>query len=387
MAWLLTIALARMLGQAGFGQYVAITAIVQLISVIADAGLNRVLIRDVAVDRDLAQSYVHTVRRARLALSLAAVAVAAAIASFGGDFGGAALVFGALALIPMADARTSEGLQYAFGHIQRAAFLAGLYAIARVAFSIAAAFLGFGVAGVLAAQSCATLVYAASMRYGTSLPAAHDGAPHLPMRSLFAASYPFAMLAALEALYARLDVLIVALITASPLQVGLYGAAYKLYEAATIPPASYGAVLVPTYARRLASRDPGLRRAVARGVTVSLVAGVAFAIVVAPNAQPILRLVYGPGYEDASGALAALAVAAIGGFVVYPISALLAASHQQRSILVRSIGQIAFNGVANVMLVARFGIAGAGLAMLLTTAWGALVYGALARRILAPGHE
>ena len=381
-SWLLAIALARLLGAAGFGEYIVIVAIVQLVAVIADAGLNRVLIRDVAVDPELAEAYLRTVRRARFGLSLVGVGVALAVAQISGNAAGAALVFGAVGLIPLADARTSEGLLYAFGRIRRAAMLAAAFAIARFVLSFAAATLGFGVIGVLGAQSLAALFYAVSLRYGAPVANGSIGGPALSFRSLFRSSYSFAALAALEALYSRLDVFIIALVTGSPMQVGLYSGAYKLYEAATIPSASISAVQVPAYARRLARRDPTLRRAVVRAVIWSLVAGIGVAVVVAPNAQGILRLVYGPEYEGAAGALSALALAAIAGFVVYPIAALLAASHQQRSLLTRSIAQIGLNAVANVWLVAQFGITGAGIAMLVTTISGVLLYGTLARRML-----
>ena len=382
--WMLSVLLARTLGSGGFGIFVGLTAVLQVVSVVPDAGLNCVLMRDVAVKPELASAYARAVRRLRLWLSTSVACLVCAVALLRPDLGGAALAIGATGLVPLTQARTSEGLLYALGRIHRAAQLSAMYAAARLVLGAAPALLGFGVSGVMAGQTAAAVLYAATMSAAVRLDRSVKGAA-LSFRALLQASYPYAVLVALETLYSRLDVFLLAALTGSTPVVGIYGAAYKMFEAANIPASSFGAVLIPSYSRRLAQKDVTLARSLIIAVAIAMAAGSAISMLVVPNASFIMTVVFGEAYAPAGGALAALALATIPGFAVYPLAALLAASHRQNALVVRSAAQIALNGTANLLLIPALGVTGSGIAMLITATAGLLLYGDLARRVVLEG--
>jgi O-antigen/teichoic acid export membrane protein len=158
--------------------------------------------------------------------------------------------------------------------------------------------------------------------------------------------------------YARIDQVIVFAVAGSR-QAGLYGAVYTILDQAHFVPISILTTLSPVLAASWpADRERMLRtaRLTAELLSIASFGALAFAIVAA---EPVVRLIFGPGFAAAAPALPVLG----GAFVLicfgYLNGNLLVALGMQRRLLRISLLALAVNLLGNAILVPLVGFMGA----------------------------
>ena len=75
----IVIFLARYLGAAGYGKYAFVFAFLMFFGIIADLGINQILVREISRDRSLASKYIGNAVVIKFILSILAIASAAII--------------------------------------------------------------------------------------------------------------------------------------------------------------------------------------------------------------------------------------------------------------------------------------------------------------------
>jgi O-antigen/teichoic acid export membrane protein len=201
-------------------------------------------------------------------------------------------------------------------------------------------------------------------------------------------SYPFALTALAATLYARVDLLLLGL-WQGEVAVGLYGAAYRLWEAIGLLPASLLDAMFPELSRLAGSADghPKLRSLFRRVGRVMLVSGILLAVASALGATMLISLVYGATGDYALVTFPfRLLVCGIPAMFLYLLSGhTLYALGKQRQVTVVMIAVGLLNVSLNLIVIPRWGLAGAATIALFSEWLLAGILVPLASRAVAAG--
>jgi O-antigen/teichoic acid export membrane protein len=150
--------------------------------------------------------------------------------------------------------------------------------------------------------------------------------------------------------------------------VGWYAAAYRLFSVATIPPSVIaGIVLYPVLARLALGARGELRAVIEKALTLLTLSGIAAAMVFAVLAEPIVALLYpAEAYAEAASALRLLAPGLLFIYVNWIFASSLLSLHKERRLLVIAFAAAVLNPLANFVLVPLFAQDGAALTTTLT---------------------
>lgn len=190
-------------------------------------------------------------------------------------------------------------------------------------------------------------------------------------RALAAGSLPYFVIAVLAALHMKIDIPLVRAFCGN-VELGLYGfAAMAVYAAAAlIQPLSVS--LFPAVAREGGRASELCSSRALRTLAVPLAAGTLVAFAVFLLAPPLIRVLPGPAYAGAVPSLRILACCLPMIFVSSTALRVLMASGHTRTVTRILAANCAVNIATNLALLPRFGIRGAALATVLSSAVSAL---------------
>jgi O-antigen/teichoic acid export membrane protein len=356
------VALSRVYGQEGLGQYSFAMALTGLFALFGDFGLTNLTIKEASRRPEQVRDTLGRILALRLLLSLASLAVLLAALPFlplGESGRWVVLLVGAYQLAY----RISNGFTAVFVARERMAPVALLEFGLRVASSlvgVAVAFLGGSlVLAVAALPVCTALETLVAFR----LVARRHGAPRLRFEraGLVATAReaaPYGVSGVLFQLQSRVDVFLLGLILGVAAS-GVYNAAYRVVFLASYLTYYAGVALFPAATRLFEQgREELVRlyRATLRGFLLVAVPAAAGVALLAPE---LVALVYGPEFEASAPALRGLAaLLVLSGLKNFLGFFLMSCDRQVER--VRSQGWAAgFNVLAHLSLIPLFGVQGA----------------------------
>jgi O-antigen/teichoic acid export membrane protein len=364
-----TAVLVRTLGASGYGQWMTMLTVFQLLGYFTSFGLEAVTVREAASDPEAAENWVGALVLTRLALSLPVVVIGFAVLLFVRE-GNAMLVAGIILLleIPLGVGTSLQVVhQLRMDNKVPMAILTAnsvLWGAAVVLVNV----LGGGLVALAIALTAATAF--------TSLMQALTAVRLLRFRlrpsraamvRLVRLGAPLGVAGLLVIAYARIDQVIVFEQVGAEAS-GQYGAAYRVLEQAHFVPVS----VITTLAPLMASLWPGHRARMLRIVTMAAEAlsigslgALAFAVVAA---RPLMRFFFGEDLVAGAPALPVLGAA----FVVICFgylsgNLLLVLGLARKQVTVALLGLIA-NVAGNLVLVPRYGFMAAAWMTLVTEA-------------------
>jgi PST family polysaccharide transporter len=359
-----TLAVIRYLAPADFGSYVLVLTTTLLVGLFADFGLAKLAVREIARDSSDEHEILGTVIAARLALAIVAalltqlvlvalragssVHLAAAVASL--------LYFGdaVLAVVVVFHVRVRQHYE-ALLRVSMELFETLLLL---VLISRHAALPLLFVPPVLAtALGAAAAVFVARRSFGTRFRFDRRRLGHLLREAL-----PVGPALLIGVIYLKLDGLLLAVLRPTR-EVGLYGSAYQPIEYLFLGSAVVVNVVFPLLAKAHGDGDGARFATLYRRGTEALVAGT----LVVPMtflfvATPLLTLLYGDDYADASVPLRLLAVALVLMTVNGWQSFVLLAGGHQRVTLRYNLAALVLAVVLCFVLIPTMGMTGAALA-------------------------
>jgi O-antigen/teichoic acid export membrane protein len=361
--------LSRALGPEGFGVLTLGLAILSYFLLAVTLGLDVVGVREIARapagDVGSLRTLVANVLGLRLALALVATALYVGIAFWVAGTAPAAV---ALAVLGLQLVARAVQLDWVYQGIERmwvlalrtagaAGLLAGLaFALVRDGTDVVVAAVAVGAAPLVANG---LLLGAYAGEFGPPRPRA--GA----WRALLVPALPLAASAFVSEVYYNLDkIMLEALRTTA--EVGLYGAGYKVYALAVAPAAALFPAFFPTLAR--AGTQAERADAARRFASALLLIGLPVLAVAPFAAGPVLDLLFGPEYAAGAPALQLLLANAGVVYVAMAYGVPLTAWDRERAYFVVVAAGAALNVALNLLLIGRFGTAGAASATLCTEA-------------------
>jgi len=363
-----TLALSRYLGPAGFGDYIFIFGFVTLLGLVSDFGITKVAIRDMARSPQDEAAILGTSILARLGLAVVCWFLAQALATAVGLRVDLRAALAIAALLCVGDALLAIG---AIFHVRIAAqYEAFVSTAAQLAETVA--ILGLIIlqanleqliaAGVVARLASVLLAWAiARGRFGV--------VPRLDLSRLPAMlreSVPVGLTLLIAVAYLKLDGVLLG-VMATPTDVGLYGAAYKLIEYPLLGLTVALSPLFPLLARWYLGDRPKFMMLHRAGLDALTAVTLPLAVLAVLVGEPLLSTMFPPEFLASAGALAVLSftlvIIAHNGWQGF---GLLAAGFQRATFFYDAVGLVVNVGL-NLLLIARFGFMGAAWAALLTS--------------------
>ncbi len=321
---LTTVLLARVMDLAAFGVYSWVTATVYLLTVPAVLGVDRLVVRDVAVY--LGSSAYGQVRgllrrsAQLLVISCALITAAVLLATWLGaqrDSPAAiALTIGLVALPLLSFGRLAQSALMGVHHVivgqlpdllVRPVILLVLLVLGAVAIG---GRLDAPMAVAIYTASTAVALAVAAYLVRTRLPSAlKPAAPSYDTRRWLVGTFALALLSGGVIANGQIGVTLLGLLD-KPEVAGLYSVAQRGALMVAFPLLGLGAALAPTAARLWSTGHVAdLQRLVTLGTRGVLLAAVPIAVVFVAFGGQLLALVFGPSFAVAAGALAVLSVA------------------------------------------------------------------------------
>jgi O-antigen/teichoic acid export membrane protein len=345
----------RYLGAAGYGSFALALALVQMLGVLADAGLATVVVREISRERFDTAELLGAALTLRLLLGVAVVALAGLLSlalPYSPDVRVAILIAGVPFLLGLATSTLATVFQARL-QMGRAAIadVAGRLAALAALAAVVAADLGF-LAVVASTAVGAAVTLAATVALVRRLTPVRRG--RMQWRELLVPAVPLGVTLAVNEIYFRADTFILSLFRPFA-EVGHYTLAYRAFELLAVFPA-----IVMTSAFPLLSRYVHDRRDLAArvldttadlfvAVAVPLAAG---GLVLAPE---LVRWLAGDGFGGSATPLRLLLCATGAAWISGLLGYALIAADRQRSLLGLSAAALALNLALNLALVPAYG--------------------------------
>ncbi len=363
---------ARNLGAELFGAYTFVFAFLSFFAVIANIGLDTIVVRELS--RKWNDKVISAATLIKIVFSIAAMAGAMLIINvlnypeiikYGVFLAALTLLFSALASLwwSVFQARF-EMFWYAvtnlFGRILILAISAGLIIAGKGILWLVAA---FSIAGFLQLLLIGILVFRRVkpvFAFDFSL-----------MKFLLKESWPLALSTLFISMYYRLDVLMLSF-WRSQTEIGYYAAVYTMTEAPAMLAVAWNASLYPLlsciHARKKEFTEWGLF-----SVKGMLLVAVPMAMGTAVLSQRLINLIYGSGYESSVPVLRILIFG--GGMIMINVilSSILNALGKQKIVTAATAVNLVLNGILNVWAIRNYGIVGAATTTVLTEFFCGLV--------------
>lgn len=384
-AFVALVVIARAVSIEDFGRYTLATALVALLSPLADLGTDLHVTRLAARAPGDRAGLLGASLSLKLATSLLLVAVAGAVA----------LVLRYAAPVPLlvvlagvtAAATSVSGSWFAVlraaRRMDREAAGTVVSRLLFLAATLAALALGGGIVPVTGAQAAAALlalVPVMAFARGAA-PAALLAGARARWGELVRGGAPFLFTAVVVTVYFRLDTVMLSLMRGER-STGIYGACANLLFASLLLSQALVTAIFPVVAEAGTLADARARTVMRRALALSLAASLPLALGAAAFAGPGLELFYGAGFREGAPALVLLACTAPVLFTTNLFGHALAATGLQRDVLVISSVNALVNIGLNLVLIPRFDAAGAALATLVTELAGLAMFAVRLRREL-----
>ncbi len=354
------IVLARELGSGGYGTFVFVLALTATLMIGAGFGTDELIAREVARDRSGAGRYLSDVLALKTITSLLLLALAMGVVFVGGYDADARIATLLVGLGVMCEVMGKSwhaifqayerlGLVSAALIIQRSltAFVGiGVLLAGGGLVAAAGVYLGGAVVGLISSE----VFYRRWTRSDRPAPT-RAGSWNLLRRGL-----PIGVAGLLFVVLVKVDVLMLAFLT-NEHEVGIYAAALRLIEGTQFIPWSFDAAMLPWLARR--EPGPSLARGYMLGLKLQASLLLPAGLLTACFAGPIIHLLYGADFEDATLPLTLVGVT-IATYGLQTFSATLLIARDAPGTFGRIAGFVAVTNIAaNAVAIPLWGADGA----------------------------
>lgn len=370
LSFVLVMAIGRILGREGLGVYTLATAFLQVFVLIPNFGLDTLAIRDVARDRRRAGSYFAEMMGAKLALTLPACLLmlgAVELLHYPPETTTAIRLL-CLALLADPLAEAAAAVYQGFERMEFMTMASGGMKIVVTGVSLALLARGAGVVDVLVVQVAGS--FAVIPVHLLLLRRLSLRIPQRPSRAgmmtLLHEAYPLFLTNLVGLLYFRMDVVMLSKLR-DEAEVGLYGAAYSVLRALVMIPSIFVTAIYPVLSRLYGNDGASLRRLCDTAFRYQLAVGLPLVAGLSTLAPETMHLVYGDDFAPSGPALRILIWTLFFFFTNTLLGYMLFTAGKQRSFLSIKLIALAVNGVANAILIPRYGIQGAAAATVGTT--------------------
>ncbi|MFZ2358413.1 MAG: oligosaccharide flippase family protein [Anaerolineae bacterium] len=384
----------RILAPVGEGSYAFVIAVYGFFEVVVRFGLGTLLTRDVAQNKEDAGRYLANVLALRTLLWLISLPVLVLVAGVYARSGNLtlqeaqALAIFAAALFFASVADSISSVFMAYEKMEYPAGIATAVATAKVALGalvllppFSAGFVGLAAVSLVMNMAQSLWLWVVLRR---QIPFPLGGLDRALQKTMLIASYPLMLNHLLASIFWRIDLWLLKPL-AGTASVGIYSAGVKYLDGFNVIPSYFTLAIFPLMSRYAKDSHESLVRAYQLAIRLLVMVALPIAILVTVLATPLIRILGGAAFlPDSALALTLLIWSIPVGFVNSVTQYVLIAVGQQRFLTRAFLIGVIFNVVGNLIMIPRFGFAGAAVVTILSE-WSLLFpfYFAV-RRHIAP---
>ena len=350
----------RLLGPDNQGKYYFAIYVALLLETVTNFGLNTLLTREVARERQSANRYLWNTSILRLSLAALSAPVLLLFLLLYRPMPAdtaLAIVLLAIGLVPSGISAGLSAVFMAFEVMEIPAVITTVTTLLKVALGTAVLLLGWGFVGlagtsvVVNGVTMAILLMLLSRLFFRPRP---EPEPGLPRRLAFTA-YPLMLNHLLATLFFKIDVVLLQRLWGDAV-VGWYSIPYKWVDAIGIIPPTFTMAIFPLMSRLASSSREALHRAYLLSIKLLFSLGLLIALLSTALAYPLTAVLGGSAYLPHSAIAMQLMVWYMPlGFVNSVTQYVLIALDQQRFLTRAFAFGLAFGAGANLLLIPRFG--------------------------------
>ena len=369
LSLVLTIYIARSLGDVIFGKYSFALAFTAIFAVFSDLGYNTLLIRDVARDKSQAGKYLNNVISMRALLSLvifALIVIAINLMGYPADTKNVVYLFGIYTLIGSFSAVFKVTFR-AFEKMEYEAGITTLVNIIKVSSGLLVLFLGYGLIEL-------ALVFLFSgifdVLFSFLVCERRFVKPKMELdfdfwKSTIKIALPLSMLSIFGLIYGRIDTIMLSMMEGDAV-VGWYNAAYGLVHGFKLIPQLFMNALFPLMSSYFVSSKDLLRMIYEKSFKYLLILGLPLAVGITLLADKIVLLLYGQQFYPSIIALQILAWDILLIFLYVCSAFILVSTDKQNQMIVIAGCAALLNVILNLFLIPSFSYVGAAIATIAT---------------------
>lgn len=309
----LTVVLARMLGAELVGEYTVASSIWTIMGVFINFGIDTLLVKEIARAPEKTPELVGTTLIARTLLYMLSCAIVA-LYVYLAHFSTTVLVLVALLGVAQLITQIYLAVQSALQGLELMEYvsLAGIASrIVNTALGIAVLLLGFGAYGIaiitILAMAIGCAIQIVFLRRHSRIRFAFNAAQ---IGSILRAGLPYLASSLGLVAYGQIDVLIISSLV-NPTQVGWYGSASRLFGTMMFFPVIFTTAVFPSLTRAYANASDSLPRIIRKSFDLMLVLSMPLGLGLLVIADPLVLLLYGPGFAQSGPILALMGVVLI----------------------------------------------------------------------------
>ncbi|MFH1458938.1 MAG: flippase [Candidatus Omnitrophota bacterium] len=381
----LTIILARYLGVLAFGQFSYLFALVMLFEVMADFGLDNLMIREISQDKQKTKNLLSSVLTLKIITGFISFCALFMFVFFfrkqdilirSALLAGLAVFFHSLAntFNSVFTAEERLDLKALFNIVAKLFLLVLIIITIKLNFGL---FVVFG--AFLSAEILRTIIGLYGCYKNFSVVALNFNLKTI--KCLVKTTSSFALISIISLIYFKIDIIMLSILK-SDQAVGWYNAAYGLFAALLFIPESYCASIFPVLSRYAISDKEKLSFSWSRSVKYLIMVSVPIVVSVFILNQRIITLFYSEAYIPSAACLKILIFTIPWVFVNAINMRLLFACNQQKPATVVALISLLLNVVFNFILIPKFSYLGASWATLIVEIINVSIYFVLVSKIL-----
>jgi O-antigen/teichoic acid export membrane protein len=357
--------LLRHLGVRDSGRYYVVASLAALASQFTEAGLTAIGMREWTVrDDEQRRRFLGDLLGLRIVLTIAAIAGATAFAEIAGYtptmVAGTALVGLSLLLLQIQltyAVPLMAGLRLGWVTLGELMRQAGTVALVVILVLLGASLLPFYAATIPPVFLALGLTMALVRGRVSFVPSFHVGRWGEVLRE----TLPFALATAVAAVYLRVAIIIVSLIS-SDTQLGYFSVSFRVVEVLVLVPQLVVSAGFPIFARAAHDDHDRLGYGLGRMFEICLALGLALALALAAAAPFLIRVIAGAKFAPAAPVLRIQGLTLVAAFTTAVWSYALLSLRRHREILLVNLGALVLSIVLTVVLASADGARGAAIA-------------------------
>ncbi|KAF5417598.1 MAG: putative flippase AglR [Candidatus Methanophagaceae archaeon] len=365
----LSIFIARSLGDVIFGKYSFALAFTAIFSVFSDLGYGTLLIREVARDKSQASKYLNNVLGLRALLSLvifAFIVITINVMGYPADTKNLVYLFGIYTLI----VSFSAVFKLTFRAFEKMEYEAGITIftnIIRVSLGLLVLFLGYGLI-----ELAFVFLFSGVFELLISFLVCERRfvKPKIELdfefwKSTIKIALPIGMLSIFALVYIRIDTIMLSMMKGDAV-VGWYTAAYGLVLVFKPIPQLFMNALFPLMSGYFVSSKDSLKKVYEKSFKYLFILGLPLAVGITLLADRFIILFYGQQFYPSIIALQILAWDTLLLFICMPVNFILVSMNKQNQMATVAGGCALINIILNLILIPHFSYIGAGVATIVT---------------------
>jgi len=373
-----SVIVARLLGPGGYGHYSFIIALVTLVALLWNIGLNTVVTREIAKNRSLTAKYVASASILKTVLLVPVVLIVLIYLMMAGRQSTiilSVLLF-ALSRYYLDIAAVFNSALSAHRRMGVPSLLGSLRSVILLVGVIIVSMRGLNLVGIMScyAISSATVVVIGIIYYRSQYASLPWIINRRELSDVLVKSMPFFIISALSITLFRIDHLMLAGLSDAR-QLGLYGAGYTIFEVVvSIFPMVITSAIFPVLSELHRVDQDAMKNLYKVLLKYYCIVGIPASCGVFLLAPRIMVAIYGKDYADGSAALRVLGCAVIVFFLSTLMSWTLTAGGQQRLLMISTSVALMLNAGLNYLLIPRYGALAAAYTTLVCEVVQVLVY-------------